>query len=45
MRTRTYTICEYIKITDDDTLYKIFELVVEEMNRRKEKEQKENGKI
>ena len=45
MRTRTYTISEYIKKTDDETLYKIFELVVEEMNKRKEKEQKDNGKI
>lgn len=34
---KTYTICEYIKITDDDTLYKIFELVIEEINKRKGK--------
>jgi len=35
----------YLKFCDDDYLYQIFEIVIAEMNKRKEKEQKENGKI
>lgn len=33
------TISEYVKTCDLDTLYNLFELVVKEINHRKEKEQ------
>ncbi len=33
------TLSEYIKKCDIDTLYSLFEKVIEEINRRKEKEQ------
>lgn len=36
------TLTNYIKTCDLDTLYNIFDLVIEEMNRRKEKDTKEN---
>lgn len=35
------TISGYIKTCNDDELYKLFDLIIEEMNKRKEKE-KEN---
>lgn len=36
------TLTNYIKTCDLDTLYNIFDLVIEEMNRRKDKDTKEN---
>lgn len=33
------TISDYIRTCDDDALYKLFDKIVEEMNKRKEKEQ------
>lgn len=35
------TISGYIKTCNDDELYRLFDLIIEEMNKRKEKE-KEN---
>jgi hypothetical protein len=36
------SIIAYIMTCNDDVLYEVFEFVVEEINRRKAKEQKEN---
>lgn len=37
------TISGYIKTCNDDELYRLFELIIEEMNKRKEKERKEQA--
>ena len=35
----------FLRELNDTALYIVFEQIINEMNRRKEKEQKENGKI